>query len=106
MMEDSYGDGWNGNVFRVLDGGGQQVVSDITLDEGKEAGPTPFEIGVSGDYHVTIANPSNDQNAGFPGEITWKIYFLEPLVAGSLFLTIEPEPEPEGEPEPEPEGEP
>ena len=42
-MYDSWGDGWNGNVYEISDGGGN-VVASGTLDEGSE-GQDQFTLG-------------------------------------------------------------
>ena len=63
-MEDSYGDGWNGNVYSMVDATGAEVASG-TIDDGSAAQDTVCVD--EGCYAITVTGGS------YQGEVSWSI---------------------------------
>lgn len=66
-MNDSYGDGWNGNVYSIMDASGA-VVADGTLDSGSSG--TDELCLVQGCYTMTVGGGS------WESEVSWSLSLL------------------------------
>ncbi|MFQ6611216.1 MAG: PPC domain-containing protein, partial [Fidelibacterota bacterium] len=73
-MYDSYGDGWNGNVFNIFDASGN-LVDSATLESG-DYGTAEFCL-PGGDYTVDVDGGS------WQSEVSWELYDS----AGNLILS-------------------